>query len=683
MRRLAAFVGLAIALGPGSMQLWAQSGVRKGREGGASSGVRQAGENGAPNGARKASENGASENAQRATIRRLAALAPEDCGLWLRVRGLHVDLGRVHALAERALRDVQKVGVLFDARGMRRLRAALTLARGLDRNQIAIAVRELLAADTVFGLAGRSREAFAIAKLSSEELARRCVKPLRGVLRLPITRHGRFLFWSQNAERCAGLVSRLEELQKGAAANARSGRIVRELPEAEPIALWLDMQSAIALPLRRALNQKAKELGNGLLNPGIGKALAQAAFLSAKLEVAGDKSQLVIRLPAIEGHLAKSTRAVLGLEAEPIALPARRTDEILRFRLQRGLGPFFRAHKSFVRGKGLRDVQSFLAGVEQIFQGANLVEDLLVEWRPGIAGVLVQPKQNSGADLDRAQLPRGAIIGEFGGRRFADALSAAMQVLGLIVNNDRGRRLKLPFRLQSQRYGELRVLTATPRSPRGERPPPAEADVEATLARNPRHFALGSSRELCIELVKAQVSRPLLPGSKLAPSSRPSKPTSRPSRARRSTKSSAAGSSADKSSLSQSGVAKSGASKSPESNSRKAASSARWRGLDYLSVDFAAVAKALLRNSKSLQTRLLLDRGLTSDESQEPLAALSALLARLGRVELETGLQGVDAVLRLDWAPALGDWLATNAERKAASSGHSSGRPGKDGKEKR
>ena len=666
MRRLAAFVGLATALTPGATLGQTRAG--------ASEQVRLAD----PRGGEQASP---AKAGRKATLRRLAAFAPRDCGAWLRIRGLELDLPRLHRLAERAFEDVKKLGPILDPRGLQRVRAGLALTRGLDRNPIAMAVCEVLAAEVAFGLAGPRARPFAIARLESDDLARRCAKPLQRALRLPILREGRFLFWSPDAKRREQLAARLEELQSGADAGPRAARILRELPRSKPVALWFDMQSTMARSVRNALRQKSPDFGGGLVNPGIGVALARASHLCATLDFDERGADFELQFPGVEALLSDATRKVLGLDAEPIALPAQRDDEILRFRLQRGFAPFLKEHKAFVRGKGLRDVQQFLAGIEMIFRGGDLVEDVLSGWRPGIAGVLIQPSASKA--VDRLRLPRGAIVGEFGGRRFPQSLSTAMQIFGVIVNTDRSRRLKLPFRLQSRRYGDLRVMTSTMQAPRGDRPPPAEADVEATLARNEHHFAIGSSRQLCMDLVKAQPSRAPLPGARIEATSRPSKstragkqPTSRPAKSvtsgRQPTSRPAKSVTSGKKPTSR--PAKSvtrgkqhSASRSPEALGPRGRADG-WHGLDYLRLDFGAVAKAFVSNKSSMQIRFLLDRGLTSDESNGLIATFCDLVASLGQIEVETGLRGVDAVLRFEWVPDFGDWLAPKVGKKRGES---------------
>ncbi len=368
-------------------------------------------------------------------------------------------------------------------------------------------------------------------------------------------------------------------------------RFAHAVDLARPIAAWLDLEHPSVGPaLRAGLAKPLDDGGVAFLVGGLGRALARATSLAAVASFAGDQLSVSLRAPGALAHPSAAVRAALGLDGPPPPDPPPIAATIARVRLSRSIAGFAQHRRALAGPRARQQWDQFLSNVEMFFKGRTVERDVFPDLGPGFALVATRGPPPNGEFPHR--MPTGAVVTRLSGRRLPRALDAAMQVLMLIVNQDRGRRGKIPFRARAGRGSAsagVRWFAATLRRPSGGRPWPLEAALAPSLARTKSAVAFGFSKDLCRKLA------------------------GRPDAAPR-----------------------------PASVGRV---------LDAIELCFDQAAAAVRDARDVLRARVMLNRGLDPRRAAAYVDALAELVGMLGHASFETTLRNGDLTASLVWRP--------------------------------
>lgn len=525
--------------------------------------------------------------------------APEGTFLFVRGRGLHVDVAGLRDLARRLLGRGGPLAELLDADEARQARAGLLRLAGVERNAIGAAIEELAQGEVAFGLrlAGTPRPVpFLLGRARDEAGARRLARPFARVFGLPMRRKGTFVYLTHGRSMEPAIADTIARVRRGRGPTRIGARIGRELVSRAPLAAWLDLgDSRAGKFLSSWLRRRPEQPAAAYLAGGLGSTIANARSLVAEARFAWDRIAIQLRAPDVRDRMPGWVAEILGL-AEPAFPDLPELEGMLaRFRLSRSLARYLEHRQKVAGQRAQKAIQSFLANVELFFRGTRAERDIFPQIRPGLAGIATLPRADDPRPAQPYRLPTAAFVsGLTHVGRFANALEGAMQVILAGRNSERRRNGKLLFRLRGKKGDGLRVLYSEQAAPAGGRPVPTDATFAPVLARSDKHFTIGFSKSLCTEL--------------LLPLRRAPEPV-RPAAGR--------------------------------------------RVLDMLDVRFANVAQSLLQNRVLIESRLLLDRGFGFERAGAWVDALADLVRMAGRATLQSGLAGKDWFLSLDWRPNL------------------------------
>jgi len=534
----------------------------------------------------------AGDAGQGAMVRRLAVLAPDDTFLWIRVRRLAPDLGR---LVTRIASWTQASGPLagiVPARNLLRVRSAIKLVGNIERTGPGSAIAALAGGDFAFGVrmsGGRGRP-FVIARVGSDREATRIRKLARSMFGVVVETRGPFLFLAPHGETAREI--RLGLASRGIVEPKPAGRrILAELPRA-PIAGWFDLHDTG--PGTRLRN--ATRLANGgaaFFAGGMAGAIGRCPAVMFVADLATERIHFEAVVAGVEAELSPAARKVLFLDRPALVPLPKVPGTVARLQLSRSIGDFFLERRRLVKPRAVRAIDRGLSNIENLFRGYRLETDLLPAVKPGLRGIV--RLWNEGDKTDAPfRFPQGLLNIDYEGKSVQRAVQTAAQIVVLASNQGRKRRGQLVYRPESETVRGYHVAIGELARPQGDRPWPFAAGVRLMSTAGKDGFFYGTSPALLVEVLDG---------------------------------------------LAHTAPAIAGGSE---------------RVLDRIELSLATAAKGFAQNLDVLATRLMLGEGLLPSDSKRLLTQVGHILAASGEVVVETALRNGGLVASFDWRPAPG-----------------------------